>query len=369
MRKKLVLALVFAFIAANSFAKEVYHIGFLGNTGNAVNRVLFDTLRAAVSEYNEGEDKPAVVEAVIFDDEQEGWEKEIRNDKKLAGLFSVFSEKHEEYIKKEAKIPLVTVADTYQGFTAAGEKNRFRVSPSQEYMADALCAFGIGVLKRGSFAIIYSDSSPDYKAAAEAFASRMRANRITVDYIRDVEESRRDFTNLLLRIRDLKKQVIYFAGPPDAAAGLARMSREMNVGAMFMGMNTIGNRAFIRRAKTGANQSAFVDMIPQSVYGFSRFRPFLKRYHEEYRGENNYMPFLYDGVRLMLAGIDAGETRGRALSDWMRTQRHAGVTGTVNFRENGERAVSQVFHYIIARNEVMFRRLSQQENSDLKRVK
>jgi len=357
----LFLLVLKAFFSVSAFCGDVYYAGFLGNSRNAVDLSLYETMKMAAAEINSG-GNDYTIEPVFFDEEDERTPELIMTKANLAAIIACFSEKHAEIIKNSGEIPLITVSKNFAGFNAAAPGRSFRICPSESQLAESLSRFSYAVIGKNKAAIIYSEGSDDYLKAAEGFAANCRANRVWADYFKSVPGDRTDFTNILLRLRDLKVQSIYFAGSMEQAAELARKSQEMNVGAVILTMDNVNTKAFIKKAKFGADMTCFSSMAPPALSGFKKFQPFLKKYRKEAAGrEDIHMPFVYDAVKVLASGLTSGARKPAEITAYLKSATHDVTTGTFTFNNTGNRSAASSFFYIIARGEILHRKLQENE--------
>jgi ABC-type branched-subunit amino acid transport system substrate-binding protein len=341
-------------------ARDTYYIGFLGNSNNASSSSLYDTLSLAIESANNTSNSYEMA-PVFFSDEAPNAADEIRGRGNLLALIGCFSEKDAAVLEKIENIPLISAGKNFVMLNEKGKNNVFRVCPSEAQLAEDLCRFGITVLGKNKAAIVYSEGSADYLRAAEAFAANARANRVWSDYFKSVPADRTDFTNILLRLRDLKVQMIYFAGSMEQAAEFARKSQEMNVGATFMTTDNVNSRVYIKKAKTGADRTVFASIIPATLNGFKGLKPFMAQYRKKYSYEDVHLPYVYDAANMVFSALAAGKKSGQDVAAYMCEKTHSGVTGSISFGASGLRKNADAFFYIIARKEVLYRKLQDSE--------
>lgn len=341
-------------------AKDTYYIGFIGNTSSASSTSLYDAISLTVESANNTY-SAYEVQAVFFNEDDPNVADEIRNKSCLLAVIGCFSEKNSAVLEKAGEIPLITAGKSFVMFNEKGKQNVFRVSPSEAQLAEDLSRFAVTVLGKNKSAIIYSESSADYLRAAEAFAANQKANRVWAEYFKSVPADRTDFTNILLRLRDIKAQIIYFAGSMEQAAELAKKSQEMNVGAILMTTDNVNGRAFIKAAKAGADRTCFASISPATLGGFKGLKPFLGEYRKKFNYEDAHMPYVHDAALIVLKALALEKKTGQDVIKYLKETAHSGATGAFSFNEQGLRRNADAFFYIIARKEVLQRKLQDYE--------
>ncbi len=359
MARFLLVLLSFTAVFTNlACAKDVYYIGFLGNSHNASSVSLYNALSLTVEAAN-NTNNPYEVNAVFFNENEENAADVIKSRGNLLALLGCFSEKNSEIIEKINDMPLISIWKGYIDFNEKDKANVFRVCPTEAQLAEDLSRFVITVLTKNKSAIVYTEGSTDYLRAAEAFAANSKANKVWANYFKSVPPDRDDFTNILLRLRDLKVQAIYFAGSMEQAAELSKKSKEMNVGAIFTSTDAINSRTFIRKARAGSENACFASVIPPSLYSFRSMRAVLKEFRKKFTNEDMHMPYVFDAANIVLKCVAAGKRSAGDVAACMRDTSYKGATGPIGFNKRGIRVNANAYFYIIARKEVLYRSLGE----------
>jgi ABC-type branched-subunit amino acid transport system substrate-binding protein len=363
----LVLFSFIVFLSPVTSAKDVYYIGFLGNSNNASAQALYNTLSLTCEAMNNTANPYEV--APVFFNEDSGPADEINGKGDLLAVLGCFSEKHSAILGKVNNTPLINVCKSYPGFIDKEKTNLFRVCPAEAKLASDLARFAYSVLEKDRMAVVYTEGNEEYKQAAGAFAETMRRNRIPADYVKSVAADRTDFTNVILRVRDMKKQIVYFAGPTEQAVELAKETVAMNTGANFIGMSDIGNKAFLKKAKIGTQSACFASVVPSSLYNLKKFVPFLTMYDKRFTGQDMYMPFVYDAAMMAASCLEAGKKSGPDISACLKSINYSGITGDISFAADGDRKRSETFFYVMYRKEILPRRISEAEMKKFETMK
>ena len=349
-------------------AKDMYCIGFLGNTNNAVSNAMFNSLKFAVDEFNLTSTSYAVT-AEFFNEEDPSAADSIKNKGSLIGVIGSFGPANKNVIENVIEIPLLSAVSENSYFNLEGRQNLLRVAASEAQLAADTCRFLVTVSLKGKLAIVYSNESDEYARMAQTYKNTADRNNTWSQYFKEVEADRKDFTAVLLRLRDLKVHNIYFAGNAVQAAQLARQSAEMNVGADFSSTHLICSQSFIKSAKAGAQGAVFASIAPSSLYGFKKFRPSFKKFLASYGGDDMHIPYVYDAAGMLLNSLNAGNTDKNAVVKYLRDTPYDGVTGKITFKENGDRSNPPVYFYIIRNREFLQRNLMGSEKAAFERAK
>jgi hypothetical protein len=336
-------------------AKDIYNIGFIGNSTNTVATDLFDALNIIINDYN---NEKFSLQTKFLNDTSQNLINEIKNGNFIA-ITGLVLEKHKKVFEEIKDIPVIIIGSEYLSFD--GEKFIFRIAPSNIDLAKILCRIQISVLGKRKFAIIYTEGEDEYLKIAEDYKNTVLKNKAIVDYFRSVDKGRKDFEAILLRLRDLKVNIIFFAGDEEQAALLAKQASQLNVGAEFSSLPYICNKDFIKNAKDGSQGAQFTMAVPPSLYSFKKMRNFLEKYNETHKTMDAKLPYLFDGVDLLNSCLNEGKTNKSDIIECFKTKNFSGVTGNINFDDNGMRLFYQPYFYVIRGKEFLFRRLSLKE--------
>jgi ABC-type branched-subunit amino acid transport system substrate-binding protein len=351
--------LLVAGILPVAMAKDNYTIGFLGNSENSRSISVFNAVKLAADEFNNTMTAYSV-NAVFIEDTTTAVDA-VKNQPNMIGLIGSFSSLDGPVLDAAGDMPELCVSGDYPGLGGAAKKNIFRLCASDNQLARDTCRFLITVLSNNRLAVIYSGDNNGFEDMAAAFKSEAERNHITPSYYKEVDTERKDFTAVLLRLRDLRVQNIYFAGPAGQAGLLARQSSEMNVGADFSSTSLIGIRSFIKTAKAGSRGAVYASISPSSIYGFRKFENVYERYRKIYKGNDMHIPYAYDAAQLLLSALSSGKTGHADISAYLHGVGFDGATGNITFNESGERSGAPRYFYIIIGNEPLQRNLSQSE--------
>ncbi|MCX7698062.1 MAG: ABC transporter substrate-binding protein [Candidatus Goldbacteria bacterium] len=339
------------------FANNFYYIGFIGNSLNATTDSLYKGFELSLR----GNDTDMKIKPLFFDENNEQIVDYIKNTPNLLAVLGCFNEKHKKIIDEINDIPLISLSKDFIDFNYLNKQNVFRICPSEVQLAQDLARFAVAVLDKRYYAIVYSEDVSDYLKVAEKFSETVKRNGGRVDYLRSVESTRTDFTNILLRLRDLKIQAIFFIGSLDQSINFARQSYEMKTGALFLSTSTIGNRNFIKKLKNEAEKSCYADIAPDNFYKLKKFRPFLTEYYKTGKNVDKHLAYLYDAVSIIKLCYNNNVIDRENFIKCIKETNHDGVTGKITFNNVGLRENPPSYFYIIVKREILQRKLMGQE--------
>ncbi len=357
--KKLYIAIVLIFIVpAVSFGGDVYKIGVLGNTNSSIAVAAYNTAQMLADAGGNTADS-FELKAVFFDETEEGIKDRIKNEGGLVAVIGCFSAAHKEVVNEADKITFISLCSRCPEFIE--NKNTFRIAASEGQLARIQARIDYSVFGHRTFGVVYSGGKEKYKYMAEAYADTLKNNRGTLIQFKEVAPERKDFSNIIMYLRDKKTKVIYFAGPYKQAARFAKQSRKMNSGAVFTSTAEIYNSGFSRRAGRGAQGSEFVTKLPPSIWRIKGFKDFLRKYNKKYRTTSLYMPYAYDAVSLVIDAVKNGAQSGKETAGFLKQADYKGVSGRVAFGETGENTDPEFYFYVIRGSEFLYRKFRSRE--------
>lgn len=353
MRFKLLILMLF--LSFNIQAKDVFTVGFIGDTLSASSKNMFDALTIILSEKNNDNYE---LQGKFFNETDENIVNQIKNGNNLIALTGNINEKHKSIFQNVKDVPVFLIGSEY--LSVEDFENIFRLAPSNIDLAKILCRIQISVLYKDKFAILYVEGYDEYLKTAEAYKNTVEKNKGRVDYFRSVDEQRKDFEAILLRLRELKVNTIFFAGGYEQAALLARQASELKVGSDFSSIPDICNKNFIKKAKYGSQGVHFVLPTPPSLYSLKPMRNFLEKYNETHRGNDSKLPYLFDVIDIIDSFIK-NKVDKKSFIDYLKEQEFSGVTGKIKFNEKGLREEYIPYFYVIRGKEFLYRKLNASE--------
>lgn len=342
------------------FADEIYYVGFLGNSLSASTDSLLTALELSLNIKDEN-NAHGQIKSVFFDENNENILNEIKNTPNLLAIIGFLNEKHRNLLEEINDIPLISISKDFIDLNNLNKKNVFRICPSEVQLASDMARFAVAILDRRHYAVVYSEGVEDFLKTAESFAETIKRNGAKVDYFKSVEASRNNFTNILLRLRDLKVQAIFFVGPMEQAISFIKQSYEMKTGALFISTSTIGNRFFIKKLKNEAEKSCYADISPDNLYKLKKFVPFLTEYYKINKNIDKHLTYLYDAATIIKLCYNKDMKDKENLLKCLKEMSYEGVTGHIDFNSAGLRVRPVSYFYIIVKREILYRKLTEQE--------
>ena len=244
----------------------------------------------------------------------------------------------------DAGIPQISPSATAIAYTHLGFNTAFRVMSNDHQQGDALGQYVAQRLHIKRIAIIDDRTAYGQGLADEFSHAATAAGAIIVDREYTTDKST-DFLAILTAIKAAQPQIIFFGGMDPQAGPLARQIQQLGIHSPLIGGDGMQTEQFIRLAGQAAegdfasNPGVPLDKMPQGA-------AFAKRFRAQYGEIQNYAPYAYDAVYVM---IDAMQRAGspdpaRYLAELPKTD-YRGVTGHIRFDSHGDLAHGRITIY------------------------
>lgn len=212
----------------------------------------------------------------------------------------------------------------------------FRVAPSDS-LSGATLGRAAGEMGWARAAVLYENDSYG-RGLASAFRAGYAGELVAFDPIDRTTES---FEPYLAVFRARGAQVVFVAGSEDSGLRLLRTARALRFPGQLMG----GDGWLGVTTDTAASEGAYVAAVFSPDGADDRARGFIERYRARYGSDPDASAALaYDAVHAVGRALAAGATTRAGMREQLaRITSDAplsGVTGTVAFRADGDRAGS-----------------------------
>ncbi|MCS6772338.1 MAG: branched-chain amino acid ABC transporter substrate-binding protein [Kiritimatiellae bacterium] len=259
-------------------------------------------------------------------------------------------------VYKDGNLVMVSPGSTNPRVTERGLKNVNRVCGRDDVQGPVGAEFAVNDLKAKRILVIH-DKTAYGQGIAQAFRERVVAlGGEIVGFIGTEEKT--NFQSLILQMRALKPDLVYFGGIYDQGGVLLKQMRERRIDAIFMGPDGLDSSAFVDIAQNAA-AGAYYTSVAGPVDKYPAAKEFAERFTARFgRPPEAFALYAYDAARVILAGIEAaidqngGRRPSRAqISEAVRNVNIDGITGPIAFNQNGDRVSADywVIHFAEAK--------------------
>lgn len=202
--------------------------------------------------------------------------------------------------------------------------------------------------------VVLSDYSSYSTNLADATISAIKKNHGNLIYYGKIQANSQNFTPILTKIKAMNPDCIYFSGYyTDGGLIKAQMS-SLRIKAAFVGGDSNDNPEFFKLAGRAANGSYIINVPRPNILPY----PLAKEFLQDYQTKYHMMPpsiwtlFNADGLRAIIYAMERTKTTDtKKLAAFLHNLKNfPGITGSITFTKNGERAGSRFMAYKIYNN-------------------
>jgi branched-chain amino acid transport system substrate-binding protein len=241
-------------------------------------------------------------------------------------------------VYKEVSLAMISPANTNPTVTDRGYKNVYRVCGRDDVQGVVGAEFAKAQNAKSVYVI--HDKTAYGQGIADFFKADAEKKGIKILGFEGTEE-KSNFDPLLTPIKAKNPDLIYFGGIYEQAGPFFKQAREKGIKAKFMGPDGLDSSDLTKiagKAVVGMNYTSVAG--PVSVY------PQAKQFAEEFKKKfsKNPEPFAaqaYDSTAIAIKALEAVTKGGKAptreaVAEAVRTVKHTGITGAVEFDEKGD---------------------------------
>lgn len=242
-------------------------------------------------------------------------------------------------VYREASLAMISPSNTAPEVTDRGFPNIYRVCGRDDVQGPVGAEFARSFLTAKTAYVIH-DKTTYGEGVASFFREAAEKKGIKIVGFEGTEE-RSNFDPILTPIKARNPDLIYFGGLYDQAGPFFKQAREKGIRARFLGPDGLDSSDLVKIAG-----KAVVGMYYTTVAGPASLYPPARQFAEEYKKKfgKNPEPFAaqaYDATAIALKAIAAAARGGamptrEAVSAAVRTVKHTGITGTIQFNEKGD---------------------------------
>lgn len=259
-------------------------------------------------------------------------------------------------VYKEDNLAMISSGSTNPRVTDRGLSNVSRVCGRDDVQGPVGAEFAVNDLKARRIFVIH-DKTAYGQGIAEAFREKAKELGANVVAFAGTEE-KTNLQPLILQMRALKPDLVYFGGMYDQGAVLLKQMRERGIKAAFLGPDGLESSSFVEIA-----QQAAVGAYYTTVAGPAEKYPAAKEFIEDFtkrfgRAPEAFSLYGYDAAKTALLAIenaiaenDGKKPTRKQVSEAARKVKFDGVTGPISFNKNGDRAQADywIIHYTEAK--------------------
>ncbi|MCK9547194.1 MAG: ABC transporter substrate-binding protein [Sphaerochaeta sp.] len=350
----LAVLVVFAFPAVAQGGKESASpkIGFIGPmTGDNANYGVLSNNSAmlAVEQFNARGGIDGKIPVVLVTEDSEGVAEKglsaiekLSSSDKIVGLvgpvFTGVSFAVGERVQNEG-IVMLSPSATHADITNIGDYV-FRTVVSDGLQGEVAGTYFANVLGYKTIGVLYAKN--DYSQGLyEGMSASFVANGGTITIAESFNVGDKDFKTQLTKIRSANPQAIYIPNYTAEMAQILEQASQLGMRIPFLSCDGFSNPDIYNLA--GDFTDGVIYVGPAKVKESPSFAKFVADYTSKYGvGPDSFATNAFDGTNILLAAMDkvykaTGKFDRKAVRDEVAaTKDYAGVSGTINFAENGD---------------------------------
>jgi len=238
-------------------------------------------------------------------------------------------------IYADAGIAQISPSATAVAYTAQGFKTAFRVMTNDRQQGKVLGEYAVKKMGGKRVAII-DDRTAYGQGLADEVGKAVKAAGGEVVAREYTSDRSTDFTAILTSIKGKKADVVFFGGMDPQAAPMVKQMQGLGLKAKFLSGDGAQTHEFLKLAGPAADGvTASMPGVPLDLMPGGK--AFKQRFNAKYGVIQNYAPYAYDAVNVMIeAMVKAGSPEPAKYLPELAKLRLTGVTGEIGFDDKGD---------------------------------
>mgnify|MGYP000122185610 CR=1 FL=1 len=285
--------------------------------------------------------------------------KRLANDPEVLGVVGHFNSGvaiPASEVYKDYDLVMVSPANTNPRVTERRYANVNRVCGRDDVQGPVGAEFAVRELGAKTIFVI-NDKTAYGQGVADAFRNRARELGANVVAFIGTEE-RANFQPLILQMKLLKPDFVYFGGIYDQGGLLIKQMREKGINAIFMGPDGLDSSDFVRIAQTAA-QGVYYTTVAGPVDQYPAARAFAAKFNERFHKKpESFALYAYDSAMVIITAIKNLVAQSnlvpsrQEVCQAVRRISYEGITGVIEFNEKGDRRKAD--YYILLLKEPVY---------------
>jgi branched-chain amino acid transport system substrate-binding protein len=334
-------------------------VGFMGDLTGENSAIVIpprNGAKLAIDEYNKTNPKTKI-ELVEYDSQAKTEQatalvtKAIGTDKIAALIGPAFSGESKAVgaILEQGKIPSVSPSATNPGLAKNGWNYWHRVVANDDDQGPKIVDFLL-TAKSPKSAYVLSDDQEYSVGIADAYEKELKAKNISVQRDKFAKDAS-DYSSTVNKVKAANPDIVVFGGYYAQGGRLLKQLRDGGVNATF----ATGDGSLDVQLVTGAGTTA----ANGAVIGCPCKIPFdtatgaLKEWADKYKAAAGVDPAIYategyDAATAIIKAVQAGNTTGEKINEFLKTVNFDGVSKPIKFKSNGEPEANSIFIYQVS---------------------
>jgi len=239
---------------------------------------------------------------------------------------------------------MISPASTNPKLTLQGFKNVFRLCTTDDVQGSFAGDF---IYKKNlrKVAVIH-DKTPYGQGLAEEFQKTFKNLGGEILCFEGITLGDRDFKALLIKIKEMHPQMIYFGGMYQEGGLISKQAKEIGLNVPLMGGDGIYTGEYIKIAgRTSEGDMATMIGLPPNK--LLKAKDFIKKYNTRFPNIDMqpYDPYTYDTTNIIIEAVkNAGLDKSKII-DYIKKIKYNGIIGETRFDEKGDTLNKEITCY------------------------
>ncbi|MBI3333479.1 MAG: branched-chain amino acid ABC transporter substrate-binding protein [Candidatus Omnitrophica bacterium] len=251
-------------------------------------------------------------------------------------------------IYHEAGVLHVNPVSSNPEISRQGFDNFFRICPTDDLQGPAAARFAMERL--GARRIFVIDDLTTYgRGLANEFIKAARGRGAEILGHEGITQGEKDFTPLLIKVKMINPELIYFAGMFPEAALLLKQRFALQIPAHFLGGDGLFEPTLIDLAGAEAAEGAYVTTLGGDIRQAPAAGDFVRAFEAKYGHLGAYSSYSYEATRIVLEAIRRAGRKDRpaVLAAMQQMKSYSGILGTHTFDSKGDTTLRTIGIYTI----------------------
>jgi branched-chain amino acid transport system substrate-binding protein len=246
-------------------------------------------------------------------------------------------------VLEQSKIPSVSPSATNPGLAKNGWKYWHRVVANDDDQGPGIAEFLIKA-KSPKKVFVLSDDQEYSVGLADAFAKTFEGKGVAVERDKFAKDAS-DYSSTVSKVKSSNPDVVAFGGYYAQGGRLLKQLRDGGVNAIF----ATGDGSLDPQLVSGAGAAAAENAVIGCPCFIGTEGP-VKDFATKYKAKYNVDPAIYategyDAATAIIKAVEAGNTTGEKINEFLKTADFKGLTKQIKFKDNGEPDSNAIFIY------------------------
>lgn len=242
---------------------------------------------------------------------------------------------------------MISPASTNPKLTLQGFKNVFRVCTTDDVQGSFAANFIYKKLGIKDVAIIH-DKTPYGQGLAEEFKKTLEKLGGKVLCFEGISLGDKDFKALLIKIKSLAPQAIYFGGMYQEGGLISKQAKEISLSVPLIGGDGIFTNEYIKIAGR-ASEGDIATMIGVPPEKLPKAKEFVEKYKKRFPNIDMqpYDPYTYDATNIIIEAIKNVGLDKEKIIEYVSNIEYEGIIGKTKFDKKGDTLNKSITCYVV----------------------